>query len=225
MPVPVSNPPTNATTGTTRLADVYTKNGGLGQYASILGLSPDHGIGISILVAGPEAGAVLGALQGLVIDTWVRAGEEAAREQARFRFAGLYTSSPGGDNSSAEITLLPDEPAIFLASLVSNGTDMLQAIEGVVGGGEPGERFGAWLYPTTLGSSNGSRVAFRAVFGAVGRKAEEICLSWGGVDGLRYGGQPADLLVFEFGEDDDNDDRRAVAVEIPVLKRVLWKRD
>jgi len=116
--VPVApSPPSNGT----RFVDVYSKNGALGQYLGILGLSPDHDMGISILAAGPSAGLVFGALQALATTAWIQAGEHAAREQALLRFAGNYTSH---DNSSAEITVLPGEPGLFLTGLVSNGTDM-----------------------------------------------------------------------------------------------------
>jgi hypothetical protein len=206
--------PVERSSNTTRTVDVYSKNGGIGQYLSLLGLSPDHNIGISLLVAGPSAGSVYSALQTLVTTTWLVAGERAAREQARVNFAGNYTLP---DNSSAEITLLPDEPGMFLASLLSNGTNMFEALGGVVGG-ELGAEFGAWLYPTTL--TDGNRTAFRAVYGALGQPADELCASWGAVDGLRYGGHPADLFVFEVGEDG-----RATALEVPILKKTLRRRD
>ena len=69
----------------------------------------------------------------------------------------------------------------------------------------------AWLYSTTLIA--GGRAAFRAVYDIVGGPAGEVYGSRGAVDALRYGGNPADLLVFEVG-----DDGMAVAVKIPVLK-------
>ncbi len=203
--------PVSPSSNTTRLIDVYSKNGGIGQYLSLLGLSPDHNMGIALLTAGPSAGPVYAALQGFLTSTWLRAGEHAAREQARVSFAGTYTFP---DNSSVEVTLLPDEPGLFLARLLSNGTDMLTSVGGAAGADTAAGDFGGWLYPTTLTDSN--RVAFRAVYGAVGQSVSDLCGSWSGVDGLRYGGYPADLFIFEMGAD-----RRATAVEIPVLKKTL----
>lgn len=196
----------------TRLVDVYTKNGGIGQYLSLIGLSPDHNIGIALLTAGPLAGPVFNALQALLTTTWIQAAEHAARELARVNYAGNYTLP---DNSSVEITLLPDEPGLFLASLVSNGTDMFVSVGGVLGSGA---ELRAWLYPTTL--TDGNRTAFRAVYGAVGQPASESCASWGSIDGLHYGGYPADLFIFEFGVDG-----RATAVEVPILKKTLRRTD
>lgn len=200
---------------TTRLVDVYSKNGGIGQYLSLLGLSPDHDMGIALLTAGPSAGQVYGALQGLLTSTWLQAGEHAAREQARINFAGTYTSP---DNSSVQVTLLSNEPGLFLASLVSNGTDMFVSVGGAAGANSSAGNIGGWLYPTTL--AGGSRVAFRAVYGVVGQPVSELCGSWSAVDGLRYGGSPADLFIFQMGAD-----RRATAVEIPVLKKTLRRMD
>ncbi|KAH6855461.1 beta-lactamase/transpeptidase-like protein [Chaetomium sp. MPI-CAGE-AT-0009] len=203
--------PVAPSSNNTRLVDVYTKNGGIGQYLSLLGLSPDHDMGISILAAGPSAGLVYDAAQTLLSAIWIQAGEHTARELARVNFAGNYTFS---DNSTVEITLLPDEPGLFLSTLVSNGTDLFASVGGSLGQGATR----AWLYPTTL--TDGNRAAFRAVYGAVGQPASDPCLSWGGVDGLRYGGYPADLLVFGLDEDG-----RATTVEVPVLKKTLRRAD
>jgi len=85
-------------------------------------------------------------------------------------------------------------------------------------GAELGRDVGAWLYPTTL--SAGGRVAFRAVYGIVGGLAGEVCVSWGAVDALRYGGNPADLFIFKVG-----DNGRALAVKTPVLKKILRRGD
>ncbi|GAB1312351.1 hypothetical protein MFIFM68171_02561 [Madurella fahalii] len=206
--------PIAPSSNTTRLVDVYSKNGGIGQYLSLLGLSPDHNIGIALLAAGPSVGPVYNTLQALLTTTWLVAGEHAAREQARVNFAGNYTLP---DNSSAEITILPNEPGLFLASLVSNGTNMFASVGGTVGA-ELAAEIGAWLYPTTL--TGGNRIAFRAVYGAVGQPADQLCGSWSAIDGLRYGGYPADLFVFEVDEDG-----RATAVEVPVLKKTLRRTD
>lgn len=205
--------PVTPSSNNTRLVDVYAKTGGIGQYLSLVGLSPDHNMGISLLTAGPSASPVYDALQTLLATIWIQAGEHTAREQAEVNFAGNYTLP---DNSSVAITLLPDEPALFLTTLVSNGTDMLVSVGGLLGAAEA--KLGAWLYPTTL--TDGNRVAFRAVYGAVGQPISELCASWSAIDGLRYGGYPADLFVFELGEDG-----RATAVEVPVLKKTLHRTD
>jgi len=191
-----------------RLTDIYSKDGGIGQYSSMIDLSPDHQMGISILTAGPAALLVNTALQEAATTTWFTAAEHAARNQAQADFAGTYTFH---DNSSAELVLLHDEPGLFLASLVSNGTNMFDSVRKVLGEETP-PSFGGWLYPTTLGS--GGRVVFRAVYGVAGRPASEPCTSWVGLDSVRYGGHAADLLIFHLGEDG-----KATAVEIPFLQK------
>ncbi|KAK3685284.1 beta-lactamase/transpeptidase-like protein [Podospora appendiculata] len=173
----------------------------IGQYSSWFALSPDHDIGISILVAGPSAGPAF-ALQ-------------AARDQAAVNFAGKYALS---DNSSAEFSLRPNEPGLFLASLVSNGTDIVSWL-GPVLDLDPASKLGVWLYPVGLAGGPGSRVAFRGVFGLLGYPAdqmEEACMSLGAVDALRFGGRALDLFVFEVAEDG-----KATAVEIPCLQKTL----
>ena len=204
--------PAAPSSNATRLVDVYSKDGGIGQYASMLNLSPDHQMGISILAGGPAATLLNAALQEAAITTWLPAAEHAAREQAHTNLAATYSSR---DNSSAEVTLLPDEPGLFLASLVSNGTDMFDSVRRALGE-EAAPGFGGWLYPTTLVGSGGGRAAFRAVYGGVGRPAGEPCLSWVGLDQVRYGGHAADLLIFRLGEDG-----KATAVEIPILQKTL----
>lgn len=216
LKIPVAPAPSPNSTTTTRLVDVYSKNGGLGNYLSLLGLSPDHDMGIALLTGGPSAIQAYTALQGFLTSTWLQAGEHAAREQARINFAGTYTFP---DNSSLNVTLLPNNPGLFLASLVSNGTDLFVSVGGTTGANSssPGD-FGGWLYPTKL--AGGNRLAFRAVYGAVGQPAGDPCGSWSTVDGLRYGGNPADLFIFETGADG-----RATAVEVPVLKKKLRRVD
>ncbi len=221
LKVPISIP-----SNKTRTVDLYAKTGGIGQYIGALGLSPDHDLGVSILVAGgnPTPAATFGVLQGLALGIWLPATEQAAREQAGSDFAGRYVF--GGDNSSATFSLAPDEPGLFLESLVSNGSDILTTLGGVLGGGAggPAVRWGAWLYPTIDSKAVGGRrrKAFRAVLGQVGVPVggTDACASWSPVDAVRYGGNPVDLFVFEHGADG-----RATAVEVPFLKKTLVRMD
>lgn len=195
----------------TRVVDTYTKNGVIGEYLSFFAVSPDHGIGYSILAAGPSVAATYSTLEGRMSEVWLAAAEEAGREQADAIFGGNYTHP---DNSTLEISLYPGEPGLFLSKLVSNGANLLTVVGTPLGSSVSGD-LGAWLYPMRLTSDN--RVAFRAVFGARGQPAER-CGSWGALGAVRYGGYPADLLVFELGADGT-----AQAVEVPVLKKTLRK--
>ncbi|KAK4169801.1 beta-lactamase/transpeptidase-like protein [Cladorrhinum sp. PSN259] len=214
---------TQASNNKTRVADLYTKSGGIQAYIAHMALSPDHGIGISILSAGGEGGtAGFFFLQALLYKTWLEAAESAAREAAGTNFGGVYESSGPSkghkDNSTVEFGLDESgEPGLLLTKLVNNGTDMLASFGAALGLPE-GMKLGAWLYPTVR---DGKRVAFRAVFGALGVEStsEEACLSWGSVDQLRYGGHALDSFVFEV-------DRAGKAVEVRVegLKKSFKKR-
>ncbi|KXX82206.1 Penicillin-binding protein 4 [Madurella mycetomatis] len=195
----------------TRVVDTYTKNGVIGEYLSFFAVSPDHGIGYSILAAGPSVAATYNYLERRMSEVWLAAVEQAGREQADAVFGGNYTHP---DDSTLEISLYPGEPGLFLSKLVSNGTNLLAVVGTPLGSSVSGD-LGAWLYPMRLTSDN--RVAFRAVFGARGQPAER-CGSWGALDIMRYGGYPVDLLVFELGADG-----MAEAVEVPILKKTLRK--
>ncbi|KAK4154675.1 beta-lactamase/transpeptidase-like protein [Chaetomidium leptoderma] len=217
--VPVTTTQTQ-TTETRRVVDFYTKQGGGGDsYTSLLGLSPDHDLGISILTAGKGSETTMLALRQLFVDVWLAAAEQAGRDQAGVNFAGNYTLGDGDNNSSLVVlSLQPDEPALMLSAMVSNGTDVLELLRGTTGlGGEPGEAR-LWFYPMGLvaGGDCRKRIAFRAAAGLAGRSADENCASWATGDRLRWGNYPADELVFETGPDG-----KARAVEVPVLGATL----
>ncbi|KAK3393749.1 beta-lactamase/transpeptidase-like protein [Podospora didyma] len=234
--VPISPPSSSSSSSATRVVDLYTKGGGIGQYASLLALSPDHDMGISILAssaAGPSSSPPqYGILASQLTATWLRIAEQASREQAASNFVGTYSTTTLAAEeeepleSLAEFSLLPNEPGLFLSRLVSNGTDMLGLLGPLLLGGSssssPDFRLGAWLYPTGLVKDN-NRIAFRAVFGAVGGVpgSEEACTSaTGTVDALRYGPYSLDLFIFHLA-DDGGTAAAAPAVEIPGLQRVL----
>jgi hypothetical protein len=221
--VPVTTRPE---TKTTRAVDFYTKQGGGDGYTSLLGLSPDHDMGISILTAGPASSVTFLAIRQLFVDIWLPAAEQAARDQAMTNLAGRYTLGSEDDAkawSVAEVSLLPDEPALVLSKLVSNGTDVLEFMRAnskQLAGGEKGSAR-MWLYPMGLVAPSGSgksRIAFRGVIGLSGKKAAEDCGSWAEGDRLRWGNYPGDVLVFEVGEDG-----KAMAVEVPVLGTALHR--
>ncbi|KAK0641455.1 beta-lactamase/transpeptidase-like protein [Cercophora newfieldiana] len=213
-------PATLASPTTTRNVDVYTKQGGGGVYTTLIGLSPDHDIGVSILTAGDETQAAFNTIRDTFLDVWLGAAEEAARDQAQATYEGTYASD--GSNSSVVVGLSPGEPALFVNQVISNGTDVLEYVVDAAGlGGKKGE-FGLWLYPMGLvdegGEKGGKRVAFRGWPGVVGEKPSETCGSWAESDRLRWGNYPGDLYVFEVDQGG-----KAVAVENPGLGRVFWR--
>ncbi len=211
------------TTTTTRVVDFYTKKGGGDGYTSMLGLSPDHGLGVSILTAGPSSDATFLALRQLFVDVWLPAAEQAARDQASANLAGRYALGASSNATVAEVALLPVEPALALAALVSNGTDVLELVRAnskQLAGGQGPVRM--WLYPMGLvapsGGGKSKRIAFRGVVGFAGKPAAEDCGSWAEGDRLRWGNYPVDLVVFETGPDG-----KATAVEVPILGATLQR--
>ncbi|KAK4233038.1 beta-lactamase/transpeptidase-like protein [Achaetomium macrosporum] len=210
---------------TTSNVDFYTKQGGGDTYTSLLGLSPDHDVGVSILTAGPVSGATMIAIRELFVDIWLPAAEQAARDQAVINLVGNYTLGSEDDTATfsvAEVSIDPDEPAVFVSKLISNGTDVMALLrantKSIVGDGE----MRMWLYPMGLVSKSSgckTRTAFRGVVGLAGKPAVDGCGSWAEGDRLRWGNYPADLVIFETGADG-----KAKGLEVPILGATL-KRD
>ncbi|KAK4244931.1 beta-lactamase/transpeptidase-like protein [Corynascus novoguineensis] len=201
----------------TRPSDLFTKQGSISGYQTLLALSPEHGIGYVVLAggtAGNPAGdmAAYTFLEEALNRVWLVAAEVTAREQTRVAYAGNYTLAPADDEhtengggAEAEFALVEGEPGLRLERFASNGTDVL-ALLGQLNSLPDASRFRAWLYPAGL--AGGNKVAFRRHLG------------WRGLDTVRYGGNPADLFIFELGKDG-----KAVAVEVPVLKKTLRRRE
>ncbi|KAJ0375315.1 hypothetical protein COL26b_006526 [Colletotrichum chrysophilum] len=88
----------------TRISDLYIKAGGNGDYGCIFALSPDHGIGFSILVAGITSGAARWVIRDIIGELFIPAAEAAAAENAKQNIAGIF-ETPDGRN----ITLTIDD--------------------------------------------------------------------------------------------------------------------
>ncbi|KAL2148002.1 hypothetical protein VTI28DRAFT_58 [Corynascus sepedonium] len=212
-----------------RPSDLFTKQGSISGYQTLLALSPEHGIGYIVLAggtAGNPAGdmAAYTFLEKALNRVWLVAAEVAAREQTRVSYTGNYTlaladdeQAENGGGAEAEFALVDGEPGLRLERFASNGTDVL-ALLGQFNNLPDASRFRAWLYPAGL--EGGNKVAFRASFGMAGVPVSEACSTWGSLDTVRYGGNPVDLFIFELGKDG-----KAVAVEVPVLKKTLRRRE
>lgn len=206
----------------TRISDLYIKGGGNIDYTAIFGLSPDHGIGFSILVAGSTATPARWPLRDVVGETFIPAAEHAAAENAMRNLAGTFVdkSSPG---TNLTLTVDKGRPGLGLKSFW---------IKGKNGRASPYFR----LYPTGLSSVSSSlsslyktkgtmRLAHRmvspmtplepraAVEGGKGGLFDNS-FSWMDID---FDG-PSDLFIFNLV------DGRLVSVEFPetgsVFKRV-----
>ncbi|CAI7653968.1 unnamed protein product [Penicillium pancosmium] len=185
-----------------RLIDLYTKSGDIGSYSSILALSPDHGVGFTILVAGTGGHAVVAMVADLVAQTILPALEYIAKDQARVRFAGTYSAPSGGVNSS--ISIATDfGPGLRVTNWTSNSTDMFQSLATLRGANDTSQ-ITIRLYPTGLETPG--NISFRALIPPdlgltpIGPFTGS-CITWVTVDSFIYGGVGLDEFVFAL---DDN---------------------
>lgn len=144
------NVPVSPGSSTTRVTDLYTKQGGgtSSMYTTILSLAVDYGVGFSITSAASPAGDLF-VLRDLFDEVFLPALEETQRRAAVGLFGGQYKDAE--TNSSATVTVVEGEPALFLPVITSEGTDYLDTIRQALGLGYKG--FGAFLYPMGLVSS------------------------------------------------------------------------
>ncbi|KAM0421267.1 hypothetical protein ACHAPT_010989 [Fusarium lateritium] len=188
--------PTSPKSNKTRIVDLYTKNGMLGLYSAFFVLSPDHDFGFVILLASESSGIDMWpVLPSLMTDTLLPAVEEAAREQAKKRFAGTYKSASG----KLEVRGDKDLPGLSVRSWTRGKVDVLETFKTAFGMGSGGLR----LYPSGLEGKG--KIGFRGVYenerevplpGSVDPWVD-LCMSWGGVDALKYGGIGIDDFEFE----------------------------
>ncbi|KAE9373918.1 putative penicillin-binding protein [Stipitochalara longipes BDJ] len=185
----------------TRIVDVYTKSGDIGQYSTFFGVVPDHDIAISVLAAGESPNNAISAIRDTLMEIYVNAIEAAAKDQASQSFTGTFSSS----NINSSITLSVDTgPGVLITSWISNSSNFLSQSSPFF----PGSNLR--LYPTNLVSppdANGTIFrAYRAVLansrvpGTTGLWPETNDW-WLEVDSTDYDDQPMDGFVIGFGED------------------------
>ncbi len=111
-------------------------------------LSPDHGLGFSVLVAGLEAGAARFTLRDAVGEAWVTAAEHAAAEHAARNFAGTFVE-PAADGTNLTMTVQPDRPGLGLEAWFVGGVEWRGNLTfpGLV---LPAANLSVRLYPTGL---------------------------------------------------------------------------
>ncbi|KAI9692033.1 MAG: hypothetical protein M1820_009608 [Bogoriella megaspora] len=166
----------------TRISDLYTKLGGNTGYSAVFALSPDHGIGFSILLAGPKSIADRIPLRDTVGKAFVTAAEHAALENAAKNLAGTFAdASSAGTNLT--LTVDKDRPGLGLKDLFVDNVDWRV---GILNYGLPepaGEGASLRLYPTnsdpaprafsTCGGEKSEKISFR-VYGAGGLELEPL---------------------------------------------------
>ena len=203
-------------TSEAHVTDIYTKDGGIGGYSSLLILLPDYGVAMSVLVAGEST--IINTIVETVLNATVPVLDQLSRTQASSRYVGTYASA----NSSMTISL-PRGPGLRVTQWVSYGQDLLQAFAEFFGPAQ------LRIYPSEMKSSipgtNGSTVVEESFRGAFGFAASEFdnfvkqCGSWGGFDVLVYGEKALDEFIFRqdskgsVSESDINEYNTVYAIE------------
>lgn len=213
-----------------RIYEYYTKAGDIGAYDSTLVLSPQHGVGWTVLAAGGtgKAGKIQTALTNAFQTFFIEAIEEQARVEAAQNFDGTYVDE--ASNSSVTI-VAGHEGHMGLAAL--DWTFQGKPFDALapVGLSEDHKAKPTLLYPSTLktlrkkadGSGEyESRLGFRAIFWAAderGALEDPSMAAWGTVGHVKYGQRTLDDWVFEMGEDG-----LAVALHLRALRVKLQRR-
>lgn len=130
----------------TRVSDLYTKLGGQPEYAGVFALSPDHGLGYSILLGGPKAIPDRVPLRDAVAEVFVSAAEHAALENAEQKFTGAFVDEVA-QGANITLTVDQDRPGLGLKEIYLNGTNMIAGFLGVPAPDIPPANVSVRLYP------------------------------------------------------------------------------
>ncbi|KAK1727847.1 beta-lactamase [Colletotrichum acutatum] len=200
-----------------RLVELYTKGGDLILYHAGLALVPEHGITMSILVAGPEVSAAAFSYYTLKMNEFLppllRALDEAARDEAKARIAGTYADE--ASNSSLTISL-DGGWGLLLEDWYMKGFDVVPNLSRYVFLGvnltdlPPVTTRTARLYPTGL--EEGNVTAWRALFDTFTAEQRDAiddmfffpnasCVSWLSMDRTTYNYKGLDHFEFTYGDD------------------------
>nr|OQO26206.1 hypothetical protein B0A51_06005 [Rachicladosporium sp. CCFEE 5018] len=136
-----------------RVVDVYTKQGDIGLYHSVIILIPDYNVGFTVLTAGTGGAPTQLALSGLIMETLLPGLEATARSQAQTNLAGTYkVPSLLGVTLNSSITLItePGLPGLKVTSFTSNSTDVLNVGFPVIFNLPEAKTLEVRLYPTLI---------------------------------------------------------------------------
>ncbi|KAE8337423.1 hypothetical protein BDV24DRAFT_177523 [Aspergillus arachidicola] len=216
-----------------RSIDLYTKSGSIGQYDSLLIVSPDYGVALSILVAGSSSAAVIKVASEIVLQSLIPTLENQTLYEACNGLCGTYNSSDPSKNSS--LTVAADADGLMLERWVNRGVDFKAVIQAYAA--QPGspsiksirlQATNIESMPTVQGKDIGSRrVTYRAMFerdrshGTGPRQIMDQSEGlWSSVDTPMYGEVAVDYFVVHL-------DRSgvAVAIEPRVMRDTLYKVD
>lgn len=159
----------------TRVSDLYTKLGGNPQYTAVFALSPDHGLGYSILLAGPTSSTDRIPLRDIVGTVFVTAAEHAAVENAERNFAGTFVDT-SAQGSNLSLTIDTERPGLGMPALYLNGTESRSLLMGP-GISIPPANLSVRLYPTGI-EWNGADLAERSNVAVGGADANATYMSY-----------------------------------------------
>lgn len=218
--------------GTDRIIDLYTKAGDLGAYSSMTALSPDHGVGFTILAAGEDTTDLVAALTDTISQELLPALELAAKEEANKVFSGTYALQSSKANSSLVISTDEEGTGLKVSEWISNSVNMLEEVSAITEYPDLSIR----LSPNGLRSQCGSqgrfsspttKVAFRAVFNSLASAAQQgigpvtrSSSSWELVDRWEYGNIGIDEFLFEV----DSRSGEAISLSPRSLRETLPKK-
>lgn len=206
------------------VTDVYAKSGDSGDYSSFFILLPEYDCGFSIIFAASNSlrSTVITVVTDIIIDNILPALEAQAGSEAASRFAGTYTSTTVGLNSSVTVVYNQtgsSPPGLTLSSWTSNSTNMLTSLSRYVG------TTPFRLLPSIKNPVTGQQ-GFRLVGGSDAPSPQPAgkWLSapgwakgdWVLVDAILYGGVAPQL--WEFAVDDKGN---ATLVNLPGLRTTL----
>ncbi|KAF9760639.1 hypothetical protein IL306_004225 [Fusarium sp. DS 682] len=185
-------------TGDGRMIPATYKSGHLPGYQAALILVPDYDLVLTVMVAGPLHEATESLLQHFssrFIERMVPPLEQAAKDEARLRYAGVY--SDPGTNSTFTIEL-DDGPGLSVTGFAVRGTSLL-----VDPFGKPAR---VRLYPSNLKARE--QEAWRSVTSTLSDEEVEAiesglvweqgtCPTFGTLDRRGYGYKALDEFIFE----------------------------
>lgn len=214
-----------------RTIDLYTKSGSLGQYNSLLVISPDYGVALSILVAGPSSAAVVEVASEIVLQSLIPALENQTLYEACKALCGTYESDRSKNSS---LTVSVDKNGLHVERWINHGVDYLAVIKAYASQtGSPPIKVSLQAtnlagLPTGQGNDVGSyHGAYRAIFEkdtseptGQHRIMDQSAGLWSSIDTPMYGEIAVDDFVVHFDHSGI-----AFAIEPRVMRDTLYMVD
>ncbi|GFG25000.1 hypothetical protein IFM61606_04926 [Aspergillus udagawae] len=215
-----------------RTIDLYTKSGSIGQYNSLLIISLDYGVALSIMAAGPSSATVVEVASEIVLQSLIPTLENQTLYEACKGLCGTYESSDRSKNSSPTVSV--DRNGLQVERWINRGVNFLAVIQAYASQtGSPPIK--VILQATNLGYSPHSqgndvrsrRVAYRAIFQKDTSEPtgqhhimDQSAGLWSSVDTPMYG----EIAIDEFVVHLDHSEI-AFAIEPRVMRDTLYKVD